>query len=328
MANEVAVGSPRDKQYRRALAPPDRPRNPDFLTTPGPPDGKQAYPADLRDTLLAARQVARRAHSAVWQNNLNTLLAPPTVGAQFTALPPKGRIPIRIDYVRPNTSLLLQSLIFPTGAQFVTLPPRGPLRGKPYFIDYILPNFRPPPPLADYEIRLLTLLGSFVGTTSGMMGETGIVPLLDGVVGTHGTLVSWPGAQTVLAGVSTTTASLTAVVRPNNLTDMSNVLYANSTGEIRERLLDEDGNEVTSGTVTCTLTHGSTTIFSARSMSYSASKHASPELPAGCWYCTVASTEVTSVQGVYTATVTAIDGSGNQLVTEVEISVETYTGGP
>lgn len=107
---------------------------------------------------------------------------------------------------------------------------------------------------------------------------------------------------------------------------MSNVLYANSTGELRIRLLDDTGQEVTNATVTADFAHGSTPIFSGRSMVYSSTRRAQPQLAPGCYYCQVLATEVTSTQGIYTATITSEDTNGNTLVTEIQIFVETYNG--
>ena len=44
-----------------------------WLTTPPPPDGRQEFPADVRDRLRGARHIALRAEPEVWQNLQNTL---------------------------------------------------------------------------------------------------------------------------------------------------------------------------------------------------------------------------------------------------------------
>lgn len=107
---------------------------------------------------------------------------------------------------------------------------------------------------------------------------------------------------------------------------MSNLLYANSTGELRIQLFDEAGSQVTTGTVTATFALNDTAIFTARAMAYSASRYVTPDAEIGCWWCVVAATEVTEVTGTYTATITAIDLSLNQLTVETPVPVVTNTG--
>ena len=107
---------------------------------------------------------------------------------------------------------------------------------------------------------------------------------------------------------------------------MSNILYADSTGELRIQLWDEANAQIIAGTVTATFTLNGTALFTARAMAYSSTRYVTPEAAIGCWWCVVNATEVAEVTGTYLATITAIDGSSNQLVVAVPISVITNTG--
>ena len=101
-------------------------------------------------------------------------------------------------------------------------------------------------------------------------------------------------------------------------------LYDKSTGEIRARVFDQDNQEITNATVVCTL-HDSnlrpTTVFSNRSMSYSASHPFEDPSDVGCYFCTVAASEIQGPDGLWQAVVTATDSLSNTLTINGYIEV-------
>ena len=106
-----------------------------------------------------------------------------------------------------------------------------------------------------------------------------------------------------------------------------NVLYDNSTGEIRVRAFDEAGSAIVNATVTCTLKDAHqrpATVFSGRAMPYSASHPYTDTTDLGCYFCTVSASELASPDGTWEAIVTIIDSLANQLVLHGYIEVQPF----
>lgn len=109
---------------------------------------------------------------------------------------------------------------------------------------------------------------------------------------------------------------------------MSLALFDRSTGEIRARAFDESETRLTNATLTCTLTDAHLhprTIFSDRAMPYSGTHPYTDTNDLGCYFCTVAASEIQGPDGLWKATITATDALGNVLVTDAYIDVQPFT---
>lgn len=108
---------------------------------------------------------------------------------------------------------------------------------------------------------------------------------------------------------------------------MSLILYDRSTGEIRVRLFDEDGDAITNGTATCTLYNGASrpeVVFADRAMAYDAAHPFTNPGDLGCYFCTASSVEMNGPQGAWKATITAADSLGRTLTLDAYISVSPF----
>lgn len=95
-----------------------------------------------------------------------------------------------------------------------------------------------------------------------------------------------------------------------------------SSGTLRARIINAITEaQITSGTVTAALLDETgTTVFTGRSMTYSADEKLDrDDASTGCWTCAVSTSEVDTT-GTYTATITAVS-SGKTAVHEYDVAV-------
>lgn len=105
------------------------------------------------------------------------------------------------------------------------------------------------------------------------------------------------------------------------------ILYDRSTGEIRARALDEDDDQLTDATLTCTLYDASPrpqVVFTDRVMTYDALHPFTSPTDLGCYLCTATAEEMTGPEGVWKAVITAVDALGNTLTIDAYINVTPF----